>query len=204
MTTIDRTRHLLWRLFAAEVAAGNLTMNADPGLERRLAQALADAGLLAPDPVAPTENGIIPGYKQWKPLPSSHDVIWTSPRGNIMAQNIEPGDMTPEEVAELLWLPEPHLSSSECDAQARDLAQALAYATPPLLMPDLPVSDDSGDWNIPGPGDLTVHNGRTPGPEVVLEDMGAESYDIFVMQPDEARHVALALLAAANYAEGNA
>lgn len=38
-----------------------------------------------------------------------------------------------DRAAEVLWLPEPHLSTSECDDQARELAQALADAG--LLMP---------------------------------------------------------------------
>ena len=39
-----------------------------------------------------------------------------------------------DRAAEVLWLPEPHLFTSECDDQARELAQALADAG--LLMPD--------------------------------------------------------------------
>lgn len=38
-----------------------------------------------------------------------------------------------DRAAEVLWLLEPHLSTSECDDQARELAQALADAG--LLMP---------------------------------------------------------------------
>ena len=41
---------------------------------------------------------------------------------------------TIDRAAEVLWLPEPHLSNDECDDQARELAQALADAG--LLMPD--------------------------------------------------------------------
>ena len=39
-----------------------------------------------------------------------------------------------DRAAEVLWLPEPHLSTSECDDQARELAQALADAG--LLTPE--------------------------------------------------------------------
>lgn len=56
MTNIDRARNLLNRLLVKEVKEGNLTMDADRGLERRLAQGLADATppLLMPDPPEPT------------------------------------------------------------------------------------------------------------------------------------------------------
>ena len=68
-----------------------------------------------------------------------------------------------DRAAEVLWLPEPHLSTSECDDQARELAQALADAgllttTPTIIRtveelealdPDTLLIRSAQDWADP-------------------------------------------------------
>ena len=79
------------------------------------------------------------------------------------------------------------------------VAQALADATPPLLMPDLPVRDEFGEWGI----DPLVVRIDTATRDVCLEDTDPYEGRAIYMLPDKAREVALALLAAASYAERN-
>ena len=98
-----------------------------------------------------------------------------------------------DRAAEVLWLPEPHLFTSECDDQARELAQALAAAG--LLASDLPeptVKDDGwAEWG----GEVAFH----PTEGLWSYDNGAMTLD----SPDRLREVALIYLAAAKYAEEN-
>ena len=111
-----------------------------------------------------------------------------------------------ERAAEVLWLPEPHLTTSECDDQARELAQDLAAAAPPLLMPDLPEPQ-----LVPtGMEDRVYLSWR--GDPVDVEQSAritelftpGESFPILSLDADEARCLGLRLLAAADYAEENA
>lgn len=96
-----------------------------------------------------------------------------------------------DRAAEVLWLLEPHLSTSECADRARELAQDLAEAG--LLMPDLPeptVEDDGwAEWG----GEVEFH----PAEGLWSYDNGAMTLD----SPDRLREVALIYLAAAKYAE---
>lgn len=110
-----------------------------------------------------------------------------------------------DRAAEVLWLLEPHQSTSERDyQQARELAQALADATPPLIMPDLP---EPTNWtqehysNRPTWFDLdvTVKKGA-----VEFHHGGyANEENDEIYSPASARDLAYALLAAANHAEKN-
>ena len=99
-----------------------------------------------------------------------------------------------DRAAELLWLPEPHLSSSECGDQARELAQALADAG--LLMPDLP--------------EPAEHDGITyfgDAPEICAycdgQVYGLDDGVWRPTKPADLRADAAAMLAAADYAERN-
>lgn len=104
-----------------------------------------------------------------------------------------------DRAAELLWLPEPHLSSSECGDQARELAQALADATPPLLMPDLPEPEiDSDGWATWDSSSVT-EAGYHPEKGLWTYDDGRMVQD----SPERLREVAYIYLAAADYAERN-
>ena len=67
------------------------------------AQALADAGLLAPDlPEAndPTAS-FVPGGKGWLLQGPTGPVVWTAPGGLVMIQRLEPGDLTPAKARDL-------------------------------------------------------------------------------------------------------
>ena len=110
-----------------------------------------------------------------------------------------------DRAAELLWLPEPHLSNDECDDQARELAQALADATPPLLMPDLPEPQ-----LVPtGMEDRVYLSWRgdpvdvEQGARITELFAPGESFPILSLDADEARCLGLRLIAAADYAERN-
>lgn len=62
------------------------------------AQALHDAGLLAPDLPEPNDPGIfVPDGKGWIPGGPHGPSVWTAPNSRIMVQRLEPGDLTPEE-----------------------------------------------------------------------------------------------------------
>lgn len=64
----------------------------------RIADALAEAGLLAPDLPEPNYPGIfVPDGKGWIPGGPHGPSVWTAPGIPIMVQRIEPGDLTPEE-----------------------------------------------------------------------------------------------------------
>lgn len=75
------------------------------------------------------------------------------------------------------------------DGDMAGASEALADATPPLLMPDLPETTHDGTWELPSGESIRVsRNGIQAGT---------------TRTPAEARSYALALLAAANYAERN-
>lgn len=103
-----------------------------------------------------------------------------------------------DRAAEVLWLSEPHLSTSECDDQAREQAQALADAG--LLMPDLPEptiweQNEEPIWEALGENIQTAgYEGR-----VIVED-GDDWWEALAV---DIRKYALAMLAAADYAERN-
>ena len=62
-----------------------------------IAQALAEAGLLAPDLPKPDEANFVPHGKGWLPGGPHGPSIWTAPDSTVMVQRLEPGDLTPEE-----------------------------------------------------------------------------------------------------------
>lgn len=105
-----------------------------------------------------------------------------------------------DRAAEVLWLPEPHLFTSECDDQARELAQALADATPPLLMPDLPKTQFADDGTPYWRADEEVYQpSRTRG----FVD-GVDAYgEPFSYPVEDFKERALAMLAAVYYIEKN-
>lgn len=64
----------------------------------RIADALAEAGLIAPD--LPEDNDLdiaVPNGKAWLPCGLIGPTVWTVPGGRIMVQRVEPGDLTPAE-----------------------------------------------------------------------------------------------------------
>ena len=87
-----------------KLAAKELQFGARDGiyLGERIADALADAGLLAPDLPEPNDTGIfIPDGKGWLPGGPHGPSVWTAPGGRVMVQRLEPGDLTPEEAREV-------------------------------------------------------------------------------------------------------
>lgn len=61
-------------------------------------EALAQAGLLAPDLPEPNDPSIfVPDGKGWLPCGLTGPSVWTAPGGRIMVQRVEPGDLTPDE-----------------------------------------------------------------------------------------------------------
>ncbi|EEI77686.1 Uncharacterised protein [Corynebacterium striatum] len=70
----------------------------------RIADALAEAGLLAPDLPEPNDPGIfVPDGKGWIPGGSHGPSVWTAPGSPIMVQRIEPGDLTSDEARKLAY-----------------------------------------------------------------------------------------------------
>lgn len=68
------------------------------GEAERLANALAKAGLLAPDlPESNGSDGFVPGGKEWLPGGPYGPIVWTAPDSTVMVQRIEPGELTPDE-----------------------------------------------------------------------------------------------------------
>lgn len=64
----------------------------------RIADALAEAGLIAPDlPESNGSDGFVPGGKEWLPGGPYGPIVWTAPDSTVMVQRIEPGDLTPDE-----------------------------------------------------------------------------------------------------------
>ena len=111
---------------------------------------------------------------------------------------------TIDRAAEVLWLPEPHLSTSECDDQARELAQALADAG--LLMPDLPEPDDLLDAvSLDGTIGVMAIWGHNVDVEAMQNPRlrGHGAVTVFGRQVRNPREFANQILAAANYAERN-
>ena len=111
-----------------------------------------------------------------------------------------------DRAAEVLWLPEPHLSTSECDDQARELAQALAAAAPPLLMPDLPEPDDLLDAvSLDGTIGVMAIWGHNVDVEAMRNPRlrGQGAVTVFGRQVRNPRELAHQILAAADYAERN-
>lgn len=98
-----------------------------------------------------------------------------------------------DRAAEVLWLLEPHLSTSECDKQARELAHALADAG--LLMPDLPEPDSDGRlWPEHGFTYVHVQSPKFTGTGNVIIARGASS---LALTSEEALELASLLTAAA-------
>lgn len=61
-------------------------------------EALAEAGLLAPDlPEANAPDIFVPDGKGWLLDDENGPVVWTAPGGLVMVQRVEPGDLTPDE-----------------------------------------------------------------------------------------------------------
>ena len=61
-------------------------------------EALAEAGLLAPDlPEANAPDIFVPDGKGWLLDDENGPVVWTAPGGLVMVQRVEPGDLTPAE-----------------------------------------------------------------------------------------------------------
>lgn len=61
-------------------------------------EALAQAGLLAPDLPEPNDPSIfVPDGKGWLPCGLTGPSVWTAPGGRVMVQRVEPGDLTPAE-----------------------------------------------------------------------------------------------------------
>ena len=68
------------------------------GEAERLANALADAGLLAPDlPEANDLDISAPDEKLWLPCGPTGPSAWARPGGRVRVRRIEPGDLTPDE-----------------------------------------------------------------------------------------------------------
>lgn len=71
-----------------------------------VANEIASAGLLAPDLPEPNDSTIsifVPDGKGWLPAEPDGPVVWTAPGGLIMAQRIEPGDLTPDEARQVAY-----------------------------------------------------------------------------------------------------
>ena len=67
-----------------------------------IAQALADAGLLAPDLPEPDKTGILVQDARWWLLGGPDDPsVWAAPDSPVMVQRIEPGELTPDEAREV-------------------------------------------------------------------------------------------------------
>lgn len=67
-------------------------------------EALAEAGLLAPDlPEANDAGIIVPGGKGWLPQGLTGPSVWTAPGGRVMVQRVEPGDLTPKEARDFAY-----------------------------------------------------------------------------------------------------
>ena len=73
-------------------------------LSEEAARRLDDAGVLAPDLPEPNEpTVVVPWGKGWLPGGPYGPSVWTAPRGTIMVQRVEPGDLTPEEARGLAY-----------------------------------------------------------------------------------------------------
>ena len=89
MTNYDQALHVL----EAARRPGDLRIHPNDAVE-----ALADAGLLAPDlPEANAPDIFVPDGKGWLLDDENGPVVWTAPGGLVMVQRVEPGDLTPDE-----------------------------------------------------------------------------------------------------------
>ncbi|OFK27217.1 hypothetical protein HMPREF2822_12300 [Corynebacterium sp. HMSC062E11] len=96
MTNFDRAAQVIYDEASKTWERGEILTAA--GEAERLANALADAGLLAPDlPEANDAGIIVPGGKGWLPQGLTGPSVWTAPGGRVMVQRVEPGDLTPAE-----------------------------------------------------------------------------------------------------------
>ena len=66
----------------------------DGGLPDAAAQALTDAGLLAPDLPDANDDSLPLPTRSWELDAEGRPVVWTAPGCSVMIQRIEPGDLT--------------------------------------------------------------------------------------------------------------
>ncbi|WP_288833706.1 hypothetical protein [uncultured Corynebacterium sp.] len=93
-TNIDRAADIIYDTLSGQY--GDFCIPTDA------AEALADAGLIAPDLPEPDDPSIfVPGGKGWLPGGPDGPSVWTAPGGTVMVQRIEPGDLTPDEAREV-------------------------------------------------------------------------------------------------------
>lgn len=96
MTNFDRAAQIIYNEVNQTWERGEILTAA--GEAERLANALADAGLLAPDlPEANAPDIFVPDGKGWLLDDENGPVVWTAPGGLVMVQRVEPGDLTPDE-----------------------------------------------------------------------------------------------------------
>ena len=96
MTNLDMAAQVIYDEASKTWERGEILTAA--GEAERLANALADAGLLAPAlPEADDAGIIVPGGKGWLPCGLTGPSVWTAPGGRVMVQRVEPGDLTPAE-----------------------------------------------------------------------------------------------------------
>ena len=96
MTDLDQAAQVIYDEVNQTWERGEILTAA--GEAERLANALAKAGLLAPDlPESNGSDGFVPGGKEWLPGGPYGPIVWTAPGGTVMVQRVEPGDLTPEE-----------------------------------------------------------------------------------------------------------
>ena len=96
MTNFDRAVQVIYDEANQMWERGEILTTA--GEAERLAKALAEAGLLAPDlPEANATDIFVPDGKGWLLDDENGPVVWTAPGGRIMVQRVEPGDLTPAE-----------------------------------------------------------------------------------------------------------
>lgn len=93
MSNIDRAAGVIYDTLNGQYGDFRFPMDA--------AQALADAGLIAPDLPEPNEANFVPDGKGWLPGGPHGPSVWTAPDSRIMVQRIEPGDLTPDEAREV-------------------------------------------------------------------------------------------------------
>lgn len=73
-------------------------MDSDPDwAAQNLAIDLHNAGLITPDLPEADEVNFVPDGKGWLPGGPYGPSVWTAPDSTVMAQRIEPGDLTPDE-----------------------------------------------------------------------------------------------------------
>ena len=102
MSNIDKAGQVIYDEVNKTWERGEILTAA--GEAERLANALADAGLLAPDlPEANDAGIIVPGGKGWLPQGLTGPSVWTAPGGRVMVQRVEPGDLTPKEARDFAY-----------------------------------------------------------------------------------------------------